>query len=143
MTDSTDTEQAIIEALEENARASYGDIAEKVGVSEPTVRKYIERLEDTGAITGYTAEVDPNKVSGRTVALVGIDTESDSLLRVSEEIKDVEGVRDVYITSGDHDILAKVVARDNQSLHGIISEGIEGIEGVTASHPSVLQERVK
>ncbi|MDY7082633.1 MAG: Lrp/AsnC family transcriptional regulator [Halobacteria archaeon] len=136
------TEERILKVLEDNAKASYGEIANVVGVSKPTVRKYIEKLEEEGTILGYSAEVDPKKLGGRTVSLVGIDSESDQFLNVVSEIKELDEVKKLYISSGDHDLMAEVAADDNSSLHEVISN-ITDIEGVEASHPSVLQERVK
>jgi Lrp/AsnC family transcriptional regulator for asnA, asnC and gidA len=137
------TEAEILEVLEEDAKASYGEIADAVGVSKPTVRKYIRQLEEEGTILGYTAEVDPKKLGGRTVSLVGIDAESDRFLGVVEALKDVESVKKLYISSGDHDLMAEVVTDDNTSLREVIDEDITSVEGVGASHPTVLQERVK
>ncbi|MFW5928937.1 MAG: Lrp/AsnC family transcriptional regulator [Halobacteriota archaeon] len=137
------TESEIIEVLEEDAKASHGEIADSVGVSKPTVRKYIRELEEDGAIVGYTAEVDPKKVSDRTVALVGVDAESDFFLQVVDALRDVDDIRKLYISSGDHDLMAEVVADDNSRLREIIAEDISSVEGVSASHPTVLQERVK
>ena len=137
------TEADILEALEEDAKASYGEIADAVGVSKPTVRKYIRELEEEGTILGYSAEVDPKKLGGRTVSLVGIDAESDRFLGVVDTLKEVERVRKLYISSGDHDLMAEVVTDDNASLREIIEEDITSVDGVTASHPTVLQERVK
>jgi len=129
--------------LEEDAKASYGEIADAVGVSKPTVRKYIRELEEEGTILGYSAEVDPKKLGGRTVSLVGIDAESDRFLGVVEALKEVKPIRKLYISSGDHDLMAEVVTDDNSSLREIISEEITSIDGVEASHPTVLQERVR
>ncbi len=129
--------------LEKNAKASYGEIAEAVGVSKPTVRKYIEKLEDEGTIIGYTAEVDPKKLGGRMVSQVGIDSESDYFLNVVEKLKNVDQVRKLYISSGDHDLLAEVVTNNNQELQEIVSDKIVDMDGVEAAHPCVLQERIK
>lgn len=137
------TEADILEVLEEDAKASYGEIADAVGVSKPTVRKYIRELEEEGTILGYSAEIDPKKLGGRTISLVGVDAESDRFLGVVESLKDVDTIRKLYISSGDHDLMAEVVTDDNASLREVIDEDITSIEGVTASHPTVLQERVK
>jgi len=137
------TEADILEVLEEDAKASYGEIADAVGVSKPTVRKYIRELEEEGTILGYSAEIDPKKLGGRTISLVGIDAESDRFLSVVESLKRLETVRKLYISSGDHDLMAEVVTDDNATLREVIDEEITSIEGVGASHPTVLQERVK
>jgi DNA-binding Lrp family transcriptional regulator len=54
-----DVDRAILYALQEDARnMSSGDIAERTGTSDSTVRKRIQRLESNGVIKGYSASVD-------------------------------------------------------------------------------------
>ena len=140
---SESTEERILAVLEEDAQASYAEISERAGVSKPTVRKYINRLEDEGVIVGYSAEVDPKKVSGQTIALVGIDVESERYVEATQALKDLEAVRALYTSSGDHMLMAEVRAPDGDALGEYISEDVMGIDGVTAAHPSFLQERLK
>jgi len=56
------TEDRILEVLEEDAQASYAEIADRANVSKPTVRKYINQLEEDGVIIGYSADIDPKKL---------------------------------------------------------------------------------
>ena len=53
------TERRILSVLEEDAQASYAEIADRADVSKPTVRKYIKKLEEEGVIVGYSADIDP------------------------------------------------------------------------------------
>jgi Lrp/AsnC family transcriptional regulator for asnA, asnC and gidA len=137
------TEQQILSVLEEDAQASYGEIAERAGVSKPTVRKYIEKLEAEGVIVGYSADVDPKKLSGESIALVGIDVESELYVEVTRTLKELEAVEALYTSSGDHTLMAEVRAADGDALGAVINEEITDIEGVVAAHPSFLQERLK
>ncbi|QZX99045.1 HTH-type transcriptional regulator LrpA1 [Halobaculum rubrum] len=137
------TADRILEALEEDAQASYAEIADRAGVSKPTVRKYINRLEDDGVIVGYSAEVDPKKLSGQTIALVGIEVDSERYVEATRALQELESVVSLYTSSGDHMFMAEVRAADGDELGDVISEEIGGVEGVTAAHPSVLQERLK
>lgn len=137
------TADRILEALEEDAQASYSEIADRAGVSKPTVRKYINQLEDEGVIVGYSAEIDPKKLSGQTIALVGIDVDSERYVEATRALKELESVVSLYTSSGDHMFMAEVRAADGEELGDVISEEIGGVEGVTAAHPSVLQERLK
>lgn len=139
----TSTEGRILAVLEEDAKASYADIAERAGVSKPTVRKYIERLESEGVIVGYSAEVDPKKLTGQSIALVGIDVESERYVEATRALTDLDAVRALYSSSGDHMLMAELRAEDGTSLGDVISEEILAVEGVTAAHPSILQERLK
>ncbi|MFC7137160.1 HTH-type transcriptional regulator LrpA1 [Halobaculum litoreum] len=137
------TADRILEALEEDAQASYAEIADRAGVSKPTVRKYINQLEDEGVIVGYSAQVDPKKLSGQTIALVGIDVDSERYVEATRALKELDAVESLYSSSGDHMFMAEVRAADGDELGDVISEAIGGVDGVTAAHPSVLQERLK
>ena len=137
------TEQRILEALEQDAQASYAEIAERAGVSKPTVRKYIDRLEREGVIVGYSADVDPKKLSGQTIALVGIEVESERYIEATRALKDVEEIETLYTSSGDHMLMAEVRAGDGDAVGDVIENEILAVEGVTAAHPSFLQERLK
>ncbi len=137
------TEDRILEVLEEDAQASYAEIAERASVSKPTVRKYINQLENEGVIVGYSADVDPKKLSSQTIALVGLDVASERYVEATQAIKNLEEVEALYSSSGDHMLMAEVRAEDGDALGEIIAEELLEIEGVTAAHPSFLQERLK
>jgi Lrp/AsnC family transcriptional regulator for asnA, asnC and gidA len=137
------TEDRILSVLEEDAQASYAEIAERADVSKPTVRKYIEKLESEGVIVGYSADVDPKKLSGQTIAQVGIDVESERYVEATRELKDIDAIEALYTSSGDHMLMAEVRAADSDAVGDVIEERILGTAGVTAAHPSFLQERLK
>ncbi|MFC6825821.1 HTH-type transcriptional regulator LrpA1 [Halopelagius fulvigenes] len=141
--EATSTQGRILAVLEDDAQASYAEIADRAGVSKPTVRKYIQQLEEEGVIVGYSADVDPKKLSGQSIALVGIDVSSDSYVEATRELKELESVDALYTSSGDHMLMAEVRAADGDALGDVISESILDIDGVTAAHPSFLQERLK
>ncbi|GGM67085.1 Lrp/AsnC family transcriptional regulator for asnA, asnC and gidA [Halarchaeum rubridurum] len=140
---SDSTEKRILAALEEDAQASYAELAERADVSKPTVRKYVNELEEAGVIVGYSAEVDPKKLSGQSIAMVGIDVESERYVEATRALKDLDSIRSLYTSSGDHMLMAEVRAADGNALGDVISEEILDIDGVTAAHPSFLQERLK
>ncbi|WP_148413467.1 HTH-type transcriptional regulator LrpA1 [Haloferax sp. KTX1] len=141
--ETTSTEGRILAVLEEDAKASYAQIADRAGVSKPTVRKYIRKLEDDGVIIGYSADVDPKKLAGQSIAMVGIDATSERYVEVTRTLKELDSVEALYTSSGDHMLMAEVRAVDGDSLGDVISDEILSIDGVTAAHPSFLQERLK
>ncbi len=137
------TEDRILSVLEEDAQASYAEIARQAGVSKPTVRKYVRKLEDDGVIVGYSAEVDPKKLSGRSIALVGIDVESERYIDATRELAETEAIESLYSSSGDHMLMAEISAESGEGVGEIIRDEILTIDGVSAAHPSFLQERLK
>ena len=137
------TEDRVLAVLEEDAQASYAEIADRAGVSKPTVRKYIDKLENDGVIVGYSADVNPKKLSGRTIALVGIEVESGRYVEATRELKRIDEIETLYSSSGDHPLMAEVRAPDGDAVGAIIADEVLPIDGVTAAHPSFLQERLK
>jgi len=137
------TEGRILSILEDDAQASYAEIAERADVSKPTVRKYIDKLEEEGVIVGYSADVDPKKLSSQSIALVGMDVESECYVEVIRALEDVDAVEALYSSSGDHMLMAEVRETDGGAVGEVIEEKLLSIEGVTAAHPSFLQERLK
>src|SRR6476646_8110780 len=60
----------IVTALIADARASYAVIGNQVGLSAPAVKRRVDRLRATGAITGFSARVDPAALGWTTEAYV-------------------------------------------------------------------------
>lgn len=137
------TPERILEVLEEDAKASYAEIADRVGVSKPTVRKYVSQLEEEGVIVGYAAEVDPKKRASTSIAYVGIEAQSERYVDVIESLKALDSVRTLYSASGDHMLMAEMRAEDGAALATLIQDAVTGIEGVEEAHPTFLQERLK
>ncbi len=140
---SAETEARILRLLESDAQASVAELAERAGVSKPTVRKYIDKLESEGVIVGYSADIDPKKLSEQSIALVGMDVASDQYVEATRSLKAVDEVESLYTSSGDHMLMAEVRAPDGDALGEVISDELLAIEGVTAAHPAILQERLK
>ncbi|WP_435360449.1 HTH-type transcriptional regulator LrpA1 [Haloarchaeobius sp. DFWS5] len=137
------TADRILSVLEADAQASYAEIAERAEVSKPTVRKYIRQLEEEGVIVGYSADVDPKKLSSQSIAMVGIDVDSGQYVEATRALKALDSVESLYSSSGDHMLMAEVRAPDGDALGDVIHDEILSLEGVTAAHPSFLQERLK
>ena len=137
------TKELVLRALEEDAQASYGEIAERAEVSKPTVRKYIKELEAEGVIVGYSADVDPKKLASLSIALVGIEAASEQFVAVTESLKALRSVEALFASSGDHMLMAEVRGRDGSEVGAVIRSDILTIDGVTAAHPCFLQERLK
>jgi Lrp/AsnC family transcriptional regulator for asnA, asnC and gidA len=141
--ETTSTETEILRVLEDDAQASYAEIADRADVSKPTVRKYIRKMEDEGVIVGYSADIDPKKLSETSIALVGLDVSSERYVDATRALRDLSEVESLYTSSGDHTLIAEVRASDGDALGDIISETLVSVDGVTAAHPSFLQEKLK
>lgn len=141
--DGASIERAILDELERDATAASGEIAERVGVSKPTVRKYIDKLESNGVIVGYSADIDPKKLSGQSIALVGIEVESERYVDAIASLRELDSIDALFTSSGDHMLMAEVRGPNSEAIGQVIQEEIMTIDGIDAAHPSFLQERLK
>src|ERR1700704_2264498 len=60
----------IVAALIDNARATFAEVGAIVGLSAPAVKRRVDRLLASGAITGFSAQVDPSAMGWTTEAYV-------------------------------------------------------------------------
>jgi DNA-binding Lrp family transcriptional regulator len=63
-------DRLIVGALLEDGRATFAQIGDKVGLSAPAVKRRVDRLVSSGAITGFTVRVDPAVVGWSTEGYV-------------------------------------------------------------------------
>ncbi|ASJ01845.1 transcriptional regulator [Thermococcus profundus] len=136
-------DRIIIEMLTKDARTPFTEIAKVLGISETAVRKRVRALEESGVIKQYTILIDPSKLGYNLVSLTGVDTLPEKIFEVASKLKEFEFVRNVYLTSGDHMIMAEVWAKNGEDLSDIISNKIGKIDGVTKVCPAIILERLK
>ncbi|NJE85315.1 Lrp/AsnC family transcriptional regulator [Thermococcus sp. CX2] len=136
-------DKIIIDMLTKDARTPFTEIAKVLGISETAVRKRVRALEEAGVIRQYTIVVDPSKLGYNLVSLTGVDTLPEKIFEVANKLKEFEFVREVYLTSGDHMIMAEVWAKDGEDLSEIISNKIGRLEGVTKVCPAIILEKLK
>ena len=116
-----DTDWALLHELQNNARLSYTELGQRVGLSTPAVTERIHKLEDAGIITGYHANVDLAKVGLPVVAIVSI--KEVGWTSTEEKIARIESVPEVvelYRTTGDDSMIVKVVAPSVEKLNSIV-----------------------
>ncbi|MEM0301729.1 MAG: Lrp/AsnC family transcriptional regulator [Archaeoglobaceae archaeon] len=134
-------DKEIIFSLLKDARMPKLKIAEKLGVSETAIRKRIERLENQRILIGYRALVDYKK-TGLLASFTGIDVEPEQMWKVMNTLKDFEEIFNLYLTSGDHTILAEIIT-DSLDKMNELHERIAKISGVKRVCPAVILEVVK
>ncbi|MDV3103172.1 HTH-type transcriptional regulator LrpA [Thermococcus waiotapuensis] len=136
-------DKIIIEMLTKDARTPFTEIAKVLGISETAVRKRVKALEEAGVIKQYTIVVDPSKLDYNLVSITGVDTLPEKIFEVAQKLREFEFVKAVYLTSGDHMIMAEIWARDGNDLSDIISNKIGKISGVTKVCPAIILEKLK
>jgi len=110
----------IIAALTEDGRMTIRELADKIGMSSPSVTERIHKLEDAGAIQGYTVLVDP-KVFGLGIAAhVRMHARPGEVKRVAQMLFDAPEVVEADHVTGEDCFLAKVVVSDARELQAVV-----------------------
>lgn len=114
------TDRAIIAALTENGRMTVRELAAQIGLSSPSVTDRIHKLEDTGAIRGYTIAVDP-KVFGLGIAAhVRLRAMPGQVQRLAQMLIDTPEIVEADHVTGEDCFLAKVLVSDVRELETVI-----------------------
>jgi len=131
----------IIEILMRNARTPKVRIAEELGVTETAVRKRIAKLEKERIILSYKAVVN-YKSAGLISSLTGVDVDAEKLWLVVNKLKEMDEVKSMWLTTGDHMIMLEIVVKSVDALSEV-HERIACMEGVKRVCPAVILEVLK
>jgi Lrp/AsnC family transcriptional regulator, leucine-responsive regulatory protein len=116
-------DRQILALLLEDGRRTYDDIARRVSLSAPAVKRRVDRLRDRGALRGFTAVVDHAALGDRTEALIELFYAPGTLLDVvAETLRAHPEVIEAWSVTGEADAIARVRTRDNADLERLIME---------------------
>jgi Lrp/AsnC family transcriptional regulator, leucine-responsive regulatory protein len=111
----------ILAALQEDARATYADVAKRVGLSASSVHDRVRKLEASGVIRGYRAVVDADAVGLPVTALVEVTPldprQPDDLPERVEEFPEVQAC---FSVAGEANYILKVRTRTPTHLEELI-----------------------
>ena len=125
-----DIDRKILNILQNNYRISYKELGKKVIMAASSVHNRVQRMLDEGIIKKEDTIIDPMKAGFETVAILGLSVDPLKMNKVAEKIATYNKVQIVGTTTGDHDVIASVIAKDEKSLWRFINEKIKTIDGV-------------
>jgi Lrp/AsnC family leucine-responsive transcriptional regulator len=114
------TDIAMIEALQENGRITVSELGRKVGLSQPAASERLNRLEERGVITGYTARIDPSAVGLNMMAVIRLRTTHEFIRPCLKQFATMPHVIEVLRLTGEDCFLLKVVVPTPRDLESIV-----------------------
>lgn len=127
-----DVDRRIMKLLRHDARLSYAHVARTVGVSEPTVRKRIDRLVHAGAIIN-AARINPAPIGFPIDAMIGINVVRGRVKEVGRNLAEMENVAYVAYVAGNFDIIIQAYLPHTEGLFKFLNEDLEKIEGIAST----------
>ena len=135
-------DRRILQALQEDGRTPFTEIARQVNVSETTVRARYQSLVEKG-IVRTVAIVDPYALGFQAPAILAISAEPAAVDRVARAISDLPEVSYLVMTLGASDLIAEVFCRDLPHLTQLITREIYGIPGVRSAEALMIAQSYK
>ncbi len=113
----------LLQELQQNARLSYSELGQRVGLSSPAVADRMRRMEEAGIIAGYHAEVNMTRVGLPVMAIIRLGSiPGQSCTRVAASVSEIPEVIECYRVTGSDTVVIKAVAATVDHLEKIIDQ---------------------
>ncbi len=136
----------ILKALQDNARLSYVDLAQKVGLSTTPCMDRVKRLEHSGYIQGYHAKLDPDNLGLELLVFLEITLASQSpeaFAEFNQATAKLNYVQECHLISGQSDYLLKLRLPDLKSYRKHLGELLLALPHVRESKSHIVMEASK
>ncbi len=123
----------ILKLLQENSKVTNLDLSKKIGLSPAPTLERVRKLESTGIIESYHAQVSAAKIglSVQTFVLVSLAWQKeDALNRFLGKINDIDEITECYIITGEADFLIKIVCQDIPTYEQLLFKTLSQIEEI-------------
>jgi Lrp/AsnC family transcriptional regulator, leucine-responsive regulatory protein len=137
---------AILDALQRDGRLSNVALAKAIGLSPTPCAERVRALETAGVISGYTANLDAERLElGLLVFIeIGIDrTSEDAFDQFRRAMLGIPQVQECHMVAGGFDYLLKVRVRDMAAYRAFLGEVLAKVPGIRETHTYAVMENVK
>ena len=137
----------ILSILEKDSRKTVQHLGEILSIPRATIHNRIKKLERLGIIRTYKAIVDYKKLGMEITALLHINISSEaSTDLVINWLKSHPFVEDIFIVTGQYDIIAKIKVRDTKELGSFLFDsriGLRTLAGVERTESIVVVDTIR
>ena len=136
-------DQQIVKLLIRNARMSYSEIGQKIGISRVAVRSRVQALEQAGIIEEYTTVINPQKISGAISCYFEIETVPDTLPEGAALLEQNDTVTQIYRVTGKSKLHVHAVASSSEEMEELMYGTMDKLPGVVECSCNMIFSRIK
>jgi Lrp/AsnC family leucine-responsive transcriptional regulator len=136
----------LVRTLQETARISMTDLAEKVGLSVTPCTERVRRLERDGFIVGYHARLNPHAFGQSLLVFVEIKLAAKSgamFESFKREVRKLPNVLECHLVSGDFDYLIKARIPEMNAYRRLLGDMLLALPGARESRSYIVMEEIK
>ena len=123
-------DKEILNYLQENYRISYKDLSNKVNLAASTIHNRVQNMIKEGIIQKFDTLIDPFKVGYESIAILGLSVDPLKLDDIAKKLAEYNEIQLVTSSTGDHNLLVKVIAKDEKNLWRFVNEEIKTMDGI-------------
>lgn len=117
-----ETDHRLLALLEADGRRTFADLATQVALSQPAVKRRVDRLVALGVIRGFTAVIDHALVGRPLEAFCELRFQGATSPETMEALqRDLAEIEAVYVLAGDFDALCRLRVRDMLHLRDVVA----------------------
>jgi DNA-binding Lrp family transcriptional regulator len=127
------TDLRILKILQGNSKITNLDLSKKIGLSPAPTLERVKKLEQSGIIQSYHAQVNPNSIglSVKTFVLVSLAWQKENALNnFLDKVKSIDEIVECYIITGEADFLMKIVCKDIPTYEKLLFKTLSQIEEI-------------
>ena len=139
-------EKKILEILQEDARISSGELADKVGLSQSPCWRRVNMLEESGVIRKRVVLVDRKKVGLRAQVFAQVKLSAHGRAHLADfeaAVADIPEIIECFVLMGTVDFLLRVVTVDIESYESLFFEKLSRLPGVQEITSSIALSEIK
>lgn len=126
----------ILLAVDDDPDATVLALARSLGIARNTVHARLRRMTDSGALGSFSRRVDPAALGFGLVAFISVAISQSAGVRATAGLQEIPEVVEIHSTTGEADLLLKVVARNTADLLRI-TNGMLTVEGVVRTNTAI------
>jgi len=131
------TDKKILKILQEQGRITTKELAQKIHLSNTPVYERIKKLEKSGVIRKYTAEIDPEKIGKGTTIFIMASLNKhtkDVVDQFKKQLMSFPEVMEFFYISGNHDAMLKIMVDGMNEYKTFIEEKLSQVENIYQFH---------
>lgn len=111
----------LLTLLQENARLSFRQLGEQIGLTAPAVTERVRRLEEAGIVSGYHAAIDTYKLGLPILVYVHITTSHMNSDRFADHVTSIPEVLECHCVTGVESYILKIAVQSIPHLNEIVT----------------------
>lgn len=132
----------ILRVLRHSGRISIAALAQEVGISRASAYSRLDSLTRAGIITGYSAEVDTNRLGLGVSALVFCTIQPQAWSTFLQAIGELPEVESAMVMTGEHDVMLIVRGVDMEAMQSLVIGTIADRPEVTKIETAIVMSEI-